>query len=244
MTIDLPSVFSLKNSKVHCKKHATLNEYGYENRHPICHELHCHEPATCIEANDNTIYPVRCTNHRQPTDIELINRPCPSCEEVVYYPSNQEVCMECGQYRELLIRSLREEAVKRALIAANIEFIHDKQIFKQGSRYRPDFRIPAAFGFIIAEVDENQHKYSRSKENKRMITIYHDAQIVAPKCQVVFLRFNPDGYDGPVMVDLDERLTYLLQVITSLLHQPSFGTPLGYINLFYDGFDGAPRFNR
>jgi hypothetical protein len=226
---------------VSCKSHASLNEYSYFKRNPICHELKCRNRALFIDSNDTMIYPVRCPDHCLPTDIELVQRICPNCEDEIYYPSNQDVCMECGQYRDIFIISLREEAVERLLVAHKIDFVHDKRVYHHGSRHRPDFLIPSSFGYIIVEVDENQHnKHLQIEEDTRMRAIYQDVQFIAPGKQVLFLRYNPDKYDSPYLLDDKQRLEYLHTVITSMIQLPSLGISLGYVKLFYDGFNGRP----
>lgn len=227
--------------KTHCRTHATLNEYSYARRHPICYELDCREPAVFIEQDNITVYPIRCRTHRLNTDVELINRICPNCEECIYYPENQDLCMECGRYRERIISSEREAIVEHTLHSNNVPFIYNKRVCHSGSRYRPDFLTPSTFGYIVVEVDENQHdKHFLLDEENRMITIYHDVQLISPGKQVLFLRYNPDKYQGPCIVDDKQRLEYLLTVIVSMKQLPSLGVALGYTKLFYDEFTGAP----
>lgn len=229
------------NVKAYCKRHSSLNEYIYEKRTPICNEIKCRNRAIFIPHDDTTIYPVRCAEHKLHNDIELINRFCPNCEDSIYYPINQEYCMDCGKYRELSISSVREIAVHNLLITSNIKFVHDKRICNKGSRNRPDFLISSNFGYIIIEVDENQHnKHLELDEINRMKTIYHDVQYIAPGRQVLFIRYNPDKYDGTPIIDNKKRLEYLLIIINTMKELPSIGTSLGYIKLFYDGFNGAP----
>ena len=227
--------------RTHCKSHASLNHYMDKRRNPICNELRCHNKALFIAPDDITISPVRCQDHKNPNDIELVNRTCPNCEESIYYPVNQEYCMECGEYRALLKCSVRELSVEHTLSGAGIEFTHDKRVSQHGSRHRPDFRIPSNFGFIIVEVDENQHnKHFEQDEYNRMRAIYHDVQYIAPGKQALFIRYNPDNYNSPCIIEDKQRLQYLLLIINSMRKLATIGTPLGYVKLFYDGFTGAP----
>jgi hypothetical protein len=233
------SLFSRGN--IHCRRHATLNEYTSSKCNPICYELECRNPATYIDENDTTIFPKRCTEHKHITDIELVYRICPNCEEFIYFPTNQQHCMDCGKYRELVIISVRETTVEYLLQTNDIQYIHNKRISPGGSRHRPDFLIPSNFGFIIIEVDENQHnKHFHHDEEKRMKTIYNDTQLLLPGKQVLFLRYNPDKFYGKCDVDDKQRLAYLFTVLTSVKQSESIGIPLGYVKLFYDGFDGSP----
>lgn len=144
--------------------------------------------------------------------------------------------MDCGKYRELLISSVREIAVENLLITNSIKFVYDKRICNNGSRNRPDFLILSNFGYIIIEVDENKHnKHLEFDEVNRMKIIYHDVKYIAPGKQVLFIRYNPDKYDGLCIIDNKNCLEYLLLIINSMKELPSIGTSLGYIKLFYDG---------
>lgn len=236
-----PSYYLLfSNSKIHCKNHASLNEYSHEKRNPICIESKCMRQATFIKSDDNTIHPIHCSDHKSQDDIELINRICHNCEQSVYYPINKDLCMDCGRYREIIKVSARETAIERLLLDNNIEFIHDKRISNHGSRHRPDFLISSCFGYIIIEVDENQHnKYLEFEEKERMRTIYNDIQLATPGKQVLFLRYNPDKYDG-IQLDDKKRLEYLLVVINSMKQLTTIGTQLAYVKLFFNGFNGSP----
>jgi hypothetical protein len=250
-------VLLFSTSRKHCAKHASLNEYTYTRRNPVCNELKCFNQVVFVEPKDINVYPVRCREHKIPTDIELVQRICPNCEEFIHYPIDQEYCMNCGKYREWVIYSTREMSVKYILNASNIEFIHDQKISRHGSRCRPDFLIVSNFGYIIVEVDENQHnKHFQHDENNRMKMIYQDIQYISPRIskifpvertlsslprkQVLFIRYNPDKYDSDVIMVEKLRLEYLLTVITHMKQISSLGIPLGYVKLFYDGFTGHP----
>ena len=229
--------------RTHCKRHASLNQYMDQKRNPVCNELKCLNPAIFISSDDITVYPVRCAGHKLDTDIELVKRVCPNCEESIHFPLNQQYCMNCGKYRELVICSARETAVEHILQSNNIDFIHNKRVSPNGSRHRPDFLIHSSFGYIIVEVDEKGHclhnKHFQHDEENRMKTIYHDVQHIATGKQVLFIRYNPDKYDGPCITEDKKRLEYLLLVITSMRQLQSINIPLGYVKLFYDGFNGT-----
>lgn len=226
--------------KTHCKQHSNHNQYGYDKCNPICINSKCINPAYFIDPLDLNVYPIRCSEHKLTTDIELINRGCPNCLQILYYPINQQYCMNCGKYREKSIYNFREAMVKYILQDNNIDFIHNKSIIKGRSNFRPDFLIPSIFGYIIIEVDEYQHiRYYQHDEINRMRIIYHDIQYISPGKQVLFIRYNPDKYVG-YNVKNKERLNYLSTVISGIKELTSIGTQLGYIKLFYDGFTGAP----
>jgi hypothetical protein len=227
-----------------CREHASLNEYSCAKQNPICKVLDCQDTAYFIDTTeppDPNFYPVRCHKHHHSTDIELTFRTCPNCQEELYFPSDKEVCMNCGEYRAMKMHKFKETIARHFLISNNIPFIYDKCISLDGSRYRPDFTIKAKFGSIIVEIDEHQHKRPNYiNEDDRIRAIYHDVQLIKPNSQVLIIRFNPDEYKG-VQYKLWERYKYLYIMIVHFIDQSSIGTPLGQLKLYYDEFDGPPR---
>jgi len=71
-----------------------------------------------------------------------------------------------------------------------------------------------------------------------MRAIYHDVQYIALGKKVLFIRYNPDKYDGSCVVDNKKYLEYLLFIINSMKQLSSIGTALEYIKLFYNEFNG------
>lgn len=61
--------------------------------------------------------------------------------------------MECGQYRELLVQSLKVQVVEYLLQSNNIEYIKNKKVCSYGSLHCPDFIIPTVVGYIVVVVD-------------------------------------------------------------------------------------------
>ena len=229
--------------RTHCREHSNLNEYSYTKRNPICTVINCQNAAHYIDHNDRNIYPVRCNDHKLNTDIELVHRQCSNCLDELYFPINREVCMNCGIYRERILYHFKEYIIKGFLQSNNIPFIHDKIISPNGSRYRPDFVIKGKYIYICLEVDEYQHSgegYSVAKEQARMCTIYQDLQITNHSVSLLFLRYNPDRYNG-INYDTKQRLSYLYTIIKYFMEIETIGMNLGKIYLYYDGFTGNPK---
>ena len=152
--------------------------------------------------------------------------------------------MEYGKYRELMIYHAKELGVKHMLMNNNFEFIHDKPIIGGKSRFRPDFLIRCKFGYIVIEVDEEQHKrYTINHELNRMGTIYNDVQCTLSRAQVLFIRYNPDCYKSELKqkFDIKDRLGYLHLVTNHFMSIDNIGTQLGCVKLFYDGFNCSPQ---
>jgi hypothetical protein len=225
----------------HCQEHSTLNEYSYKKSKPTCCVIGCVNIAYFIDPTDINIYPVRCETHKFPSDIQLMNRICPNCNEELYFPNNRHVCMNCGLYREYVLHNFKEMIIKYFLSSNKISAIHNRSISPNGSKYRPDFLIEGKFCYIILEVDEYQHKrdgYNSLSENNRMKAIYQDIQSIKSNKQVLFIRYNPDDYKG-LQQNRSERHSYLYLLIKHFTEIP-INIPLGKIMLYYDGFNGSP----
>jgi hypothetical protein len=228
------------NERISCVDHSSLNHYHKRNYNPICQVIDCNDIAYFIDPTDPNIYPARCRTHHHSTDIELILKECFTCNEYLYFPSDKKVCMNCGKYRTITkICHFKENAAKNFLISNNISFVHNRAIAPHN--YRPDFLIESSFGYIILELDENQHiDYDQNDEIIRMKTIHDDIQFIKPNSQNLFIRFNPDKYDG-TQYNLKDRYKYLYDILIYLLNQTTIGVQLGQLKLFYNGFNSTPN---
>jgi len=71
-------------------------------------------------------------------------------------------------------------------------WVTDRRVQDGCSLRRPDLLLDMGSHVIIVEIDENKHSgYDCSCENKRLMEISQDLQ----HRPVVFIRFNPDGYE-------------------------------------------------
>lgn len=238
---------------LHCKEHSTLNEYSDRKYMPKCTVNSCCEKATFIDEYDKNIYPIRCSYHKLFTDIELLEKICVKCSDKLYFPHDKTVCMECGKYRIAELHHFKESMVKAYFQSNNIPFIHDKTIASSIIKYRPDFQIKVSFGYILVEIDENQHKpklrkyrtqYDLPNEIDRMRNISNDIlRLEGTNIQTLFIRFNPDSYlnsyNLPNM-DLKQRLEYLHTILNYFMRLESINMSLGCVKLFYDNFNGQP----
>jgi len=225
----------------HCREHSTMNQYSIPKLTPRCSVINCQTIPYFIDANDTNIYPARCHDHKFPTDIEMVKRNCPSCQDSLYFPFDKMVCMECGQYRKQVPCRSKEVKIKYFLQSNNIPHINNKQITKLGSTKRPDFLINSKFGYIILEVDEDKHRgYDSLDETHRMEILYNDIKLINPEAQVLFIRYNPDKYRG-LQHDEIQRVSYLHMLLIHFIELNNIGTSAGKIYLYYDGFDGQPK---
>lgn len=224
----------------HCLEHSTLNEYNKATRFPKCSLLTCFNSAKYINYEDESFQPIRCIDHKQETDIEIIEKVCSLCSIKVYIPENKDICAECGGYRCKIIIQ-KEHDIKLFLKSHDIKFINNKPVHLDGSSKRPDFLIDAAFGKIVLECDEFQHKgYDNIKEQNRMKIIYKDIQILSKGSEVLFVRYNPDNYKG-VQYNSIDRLQYLHFLLNHIMKLDKININLGVIYLFYNGFDDNPQ---
>jgi hypothetical protein len=122
---------------------------------------------------------------------------------------------------------------------------HDRRIDGGCTRYRPDILVDFGSHCLIVEIDEFRHA-NYTCEQKRETDLYEDLGF----CNLVFLRFNPDGYsldgirhptpfqygsDGEMKVDeveMEKRIEHLIQTILYVKeNEPT--EPLSHHYLFY-----------
>lgn len=183
------------------------------------------------------IYPYRCSYHKLSNDIQLISKECSLCHLTLFFPENQIICMECGQYRTKKLTKFKETTIKELFLSNNIPHINDKRVSKDGSYYRPDFIFSTNWGFLIVEVDEHQHDregYDPENEILRMRQIYIDCQKVRQNCKILFIRYNPDNCINYPNINDKVRQNYLLELINYYLKVDNIPYQLTAQYLFYD----------
>lgn len=229
------------SNKIHCIEHSTSNEYSKHKRYPKCSILKCSNIAKFIDEDDLLLQPTKCEEHKLSTTIKMVEKICSLCNLNIYMPDNKNICAVCGNYRVKIVRHHKEHDLKRFLSEHNILFVHDKHTHSNGSAHRPDFLIDSGFGKIILECDEFQHKNKYyTKEYDRMKTIYNDVQLIKINSEVLFIRYNPDNYEG-LQCELNAKLEYLHFLLLHFIKLEKLNTKLGVIYLFYDGYDGNPQ---
>ena len=200
------------------------------------------ESAYYYDVNDANLYPIRCASHMLPTDVQLIKRQCSNCFDTLYFPENKEYCMQCGNYRERRLYHFKESIIGAFLRSNSFHFVHNKPILSGKSGFRPDFLFDSHFGYIILEVDEWQHKrgYNIYSEIERMRVIFSELRQHSNICKVLFLRYNPDNYEG-IQHDAISKHNYLYNLLIHFIQSNDIGTDLGVVYLFYDGFNNTPQ---
>ncbi len=221
--------------KRHCAKHKTHNEFIKNN--PKCSGDKCkNEP---IFTKEDSIYPIRCEDHKLEDDINIVEKECQSCKLPWIIPENQTMCLACREFNIPSIRNRKENKIKDMLNANNIEYqSHDAIVDIQCSKKRPDFVLDYGFYKVVIEVDENQHKsYPCECEQSRMIQIHQDIGM-----DLLFIRFNPDSYldsDKKRIRSYTGREKRLLELLNSLKNTEKRSHYLEVIYMYYDGWDNV-----
>ena len=142
----------------------------------------------------------------------------------------------------------KEERVSKFLTENEIPFEREKQIEfncldSSGKRARIDFVIPRTWGYILLEVDEDQHKfysYDVSCEVRRMMDIVGSIR-TNDESRILFIRYNPDSFsvdDKKQKVPVADREAQLLELLQD--YEPELDVAIKY--LFYDTHEDLPTF--
>lgn len=208
----------------------------------------------------------RCAKHRD-TDMEDFNAPACRSEDCITKVGKQSkydgYCLTCFVYLFPEKEVSRNYKTKENEVATYVKSLNiDKEylttfdrIVQDGcSLRRPDIMIECVTHVVIVEVDEDQHRYTDCVcEHKRMMQIFQDLGSNRP---VVFIRFNPDGYEDwrgkkqpscfkfhkqlcvPIIIDKhlwSNRLQVLKdRIMNHVRNVPS--SEVAVEHLFYNGF--------
>ena len=183
--------------------------------------------------------PQRCETHRLGHDVNLVERPCISCGLVNVLDAEGK-CNDCAIGRRGMLAKQNEVM---QFLDANMPDLPPNSTDRVplglkdcGDKERPD-RLwethPTCV--VILEVDENQHKERNCAcEQTRMVNIANS--LGAP--QTVFVRYNPDAFEGENGWTQLKRHNELLRWLRYLLETsevPFTGT-IGVLYLFFDGY--------
>jgi hypothetical protein len=213
--------------RTHCTEHRLEGMLRYPKLK--CIDIECKDFALY-----GTNYPIHCETHKQPNENNLIEKKCTKCGLIMVL--NQEgSCQYCGEFTHKKIHLAKQTAIKNFFDANGIIYSsYDKVYDRDCGLERPDFVFDYKEFVIIVEVDENQHKsYLEECECSRMVNIYNSFG----GARVMFIRYNPDKYDGQQYTD-HQRQEYLKQWLIYIANNPS-QLPLTFVKLFFDGFDVA-----
>ena len=182
--------------------------------------------------------PQRCETHRLAYDVNLVERPCVSCGLVNVLDADGK-CNDCAMGRRGMLAKQNE--VMQFLDVAMPDLPPNSTdrvplgLKDCGDMERPDRLWDThPMRVVILEVDENQHKDRNCAcEQTRMINIANS--LGAP--QTVFVRYNPDAFQGgrgwTQLKRHDELVRWLRLLLTSDIE---FSGTIGAVYLFYDGY--------
>ena len=210
-----------------------------------CKENKCRHVAT--HSKTGSLPFMFCDDHAPQDFSSCKEKKCLKCGFVLLCDSEQHCLLSCS--------SMHKDYVKRSENAMNDFFIKKKLTFTRDSapdhsctKRRPDFVFRTAFGVVIVENDENQHKSNACTcEQSRMIELHQSFGE-----SVHFIRFNPDRFVQSAtgetgFVDLNLRHRELYHILQSLLKQPGLffsshpGLTVRY--MYYDECDTCDSFN-
>jgi len=188
--------------------------------------------------------PLRCEIHKEPEDIDLIQRRCQSCD-LISIVTDSGLCSYCDPNNNRPTYMHRQRIISSLICSTELpaEMIGEDCIVSEKScaaRERPDFVWDCGTHYIILEVDENQHKsYPVECEIIRMINI---AQSIGGP-PIVFIRYNPDSYRTKQMV-YNTMQSFRHKILIKNLRREIERIPRNFVEavyLFYDGWSGTPR---
>ena len=200
--------------KCHCKRYATHTS----NDLFFCEN---HKTSQCVSINDVCSFCLKYIGNIPNLDTTL----CYNCQYDIDNGTNTIKHRE----KELAIKNLFSQHIHF------IQFINNKQITNDRvTKYRPDFLCKPDWGSLVIEIDENQHKYGYSDDEKRMKLI-HGALDTE---KTIFIRYNPDKYKSQTQHSKQPREKFLLKYVLQLYNSISNDIPLGLsvIYLYYDNF--------
>lgn len=199
---------------------------------------------------------LRCGEHRQEGDVDLVARPCASCGLTAILAEGSHRCEDCDEHhRHPMARQRRSEMeLAQALAQASIDFVQNRAVAGGACalRDRPDFTIGFPFGHVLVECDEHQHSgypcridcacrtaNARPRcdcSQARMIDI---AWALGTPC--LWVRFNPDAFRDtqgrPGRVSTSARQMALLQLLRRVQASGRAAFP-GYCSVVYMYYTG------
>jgi len=169
--------------KIHCDSHKIEGELEHNN--PTCEKCES-QP---FFAPENSPIPIRCEEHREETDLDMVRRECVNCLKKVFIQENQEECLKCRglnedgfQGKNPFLKS-KEDRFALHLESLSNEIglpVRDKRIRGGKTQLRPDFYYK---NFrenldLIIELDECQHVCRTPLEEvSRMVRILEDIRV-------------------------------------------------------------------
>jgi hypothetical protein len=188
---------------------------------------------------------LHCEKHAVEGEINLVERRCVKCGFLNVVNPAYGQCGDCDKFFNQSKPVKKKELIIKGFLAHHgIQFTHDRVLEDAcGNRERPDFVIDRGTFLIIVEVDEDQHStYQCARtcvcpdpwhrhckcQQARMVEL---TQLAQRPC--VWLRYNPDKYNGPKM-SAAKRQEDLLRHIKYYQAKETLDKEMEVVYLFYD----------
>ena len=219
-------------SVTHCLDHILKGQVCINRLN--CVEMGCRERATHGFSS-----PSRCEAHSLPSDRDLVQKPCVSCNLPEILDKNGK-CGPCGDPEAARkVRRGKQLEVKE-LLERHYKKVHwYDRAFDAGlgcSGSMPDILYDHGTHLVIAEVDEDQHNgRNQLCECTRMTNI-----VQMLRRQTVFVRYNPDSFkrDGvAIRISIAKRIETLVKWLRHFEDQENVPHMLQVVQLFYNGYD-------
>jgi hypothetical protein len=198
---------------------------------------------SCPAIYGNLRIALHCELHRDDTEINLVERPCTSCNLPMVL-NKDSFCEYCVPGVHNSVRLEKQRALFEYLDGCKFlpsATTTDKIIASACGKERPDRSYECTDKVIIIECDEHQHR-DRLPECE-LIRMKNIGQMYGGT-PVYFLRWNPDNYapQNPLkMTELIKPRYKLLAGIVKDLLENRTALPkclVGALYLYYDGWDG------
>lgn len=247
-------VFGTHRTCIQCQTIACYGKPGVEESHCALHREKgmiqrsngkCKE-SLCIE---RALYgkhyiALHCEEHKKDDEINLIEKPCVSCQLITVLDSNNR-CESCDPSTFQRVQLLKQNAlfsfldnIKEHPVADSSDRIVDSGIC---GRERPDRVYDFGDKIIILECDEEQHRSRPCLcEQTRMVNIGQSFGGIP----VYFIRWNPDEYMDGYGTNKNEsirgRYKLVGELIYNIKHQHTIlpNALVSALYLYYDGWKG------
>jgi hypothetical protein len=224
------------NKATHCTKHSNKGMVKNPNR-------------KCKICNKKALWginlePLHCDIHKQPIEINLVEKPCTSCG-LEYILDNTGRCELCNPELFKKIRLVKQTLLMDYLDERGLHGNSTDKIIDSGvcGKERPDRVYDFEDKIVIVECDEYQH-YDRlcECEATRMINISQSFGGIP----VYFIRWNPDEYKtlaGKKQETIANRHKTLAQILENIKNN-TLKLPhclLSVLYMYYDSWQGIDK---
>lgn len=232
----------------HITRRAFCSEHADRSIHwklTTCKQVRCKQIATHSETG---AFPFQyCESHAPGHFSSCKEQKCLGCN-LPYLCDEEGYCLFSCTRRHKERTKLTENAMNEFFVRKGLTFTRDTAPDFSCTARRPDFEFRTAFGVVLVENDEDQHKSRVCEcEQRRMMELHQSYGE-----SVHFIRFNPDRFVQSAtgkkgFVELPVRHKELYKILQSVLNRPepffAVHPGLSVRYLYYDNCDTSDKFN-